>query len=64
MSIEFETPKPIAQQQFVLKTVAEEMMRSVSRQLDEEEHLIPVQLHRVHACCHASNRGWLAGAKR
>lgn len=41
MTIDFETPKPIAQQQFVLKTVAEEMMRSVSRQLDENEHMIP-----------------------
>jgi acyl-CoA dehydrogenase len=41
MSIEFEVPKPIAQQQFVLKTVAEEMMRSRSRYFDEHEHEIP-----------------------
>lgn len=41
MSIEFETPKPILQSQFVLKTVAEEMMRSKSRYFDEHEHEIP-----------------------
>src|SRR6266542_4079302 len=41
MSIEFETPKPIAQIQFVLKTVAENMMRSHSRYFDECEHEIP-----------------------
>ena len=41
MTIEFETPKPIAQTQFVLKTVAEEMMRSKSRYFDEHEHEIP-----------------------
>ncbi|MCJ7435406.1 MAG: acyl-CoA dehydrogenase family protein [Anaerolineales bacterium] len=41
MSIEFEAPKPIAQIQFVLKTVAEEMMRSQSRHFDENEHEIP-----------------------
>ncbi len=41
MTIEFESPKPIAQIQFVLKTVAEEMMRSQSRYFDEHEHEIP-----------------------
>ena len=41
MTIEFETPKPIAQTQFVLKTVAEEMMRSKARYFDENEHEIP-----------------------
>jgi len=41
MSIEFEAPKPIAQTQFVLKTVAEEMMRPKSREFDEHEHDIP-----------------------
>ncbi len=39
--IEFETPKPIAQQSFALKTVAENMMRPVSRFYDENEHEIP-----------------------
>jgi len=41
MSIEFEAPKPIVQTQFVLKTVAEEMMRSKSRYFDDHEHEIP-----------------------
>lgn len=41
MTIEFESPKPILQTQFVLKTVAEEMMRSKSRYFDEHEHEIP-----------------------
>jgi acyl-CoA dehydrogenase len=39
--IEFEAPKPIAQQSYVLKTVAENMMRPVSRHFDEHEHEIP-----------------------
>lgn len=39
--IEFEAPKPIAQQSYVLKTVAENMMRPVSRYFDENEHEIP-----------------------
>ena len=61
MSIEFETPKPIAQQQYVLKTVAEEMMRSVSRQLDEEEHLIPYSyIEFMHAAMRATGAGALA----
>lgn len=41
MPIEFEAPKPVQQTQFVLKTVAEEMMRSRSRYFDEHEHEIP-----------------------
>lgn len=41
MPIDFETPKPVVQMQFVLKTVAEEMMRSHSRYFDEHEHEIP-----------------------
>ena len=61
MSIEFETPKPIAQQQYVLKTVAEEMMRSVSRQLDEEEHMIPYSyIEFMHAAMRATGAGSLA----
>jgi len=61
MTIEFETPKPIAQQQFVLKTVAEEMMRSVSRQLDEHEHTIPYNyIEFMHAAMRATGAGALA----
>jgi acyl-CoA dehydrogenase len=41
MPIEFEAPKPIVQTQFVLKTVADEMMRPRSRYFDEHEHEIP-----------------------
>jgi acyl-CoA dehydrogenase len=41
MPIDFEAPKPVRQTQFVLKTVAEEMMRSRSRYFDEHEHEIP-----------------------
>jgi acyl-CoA dehydrogenase len=41
MTIEFETPKPIAQMQTMLQSVAENMMRSVSREFDENEHAIP-----------------------
>jgi len=41
MPIEFESPKPITQIQFMLKTVADEMMRPRSRYFDEHEHEIP-----------------------
>ena len=41
MSIEFESPKPLTQARTVLKTVAEEMMRSRSRYFDENELSIP-----------------------
>jgi acyl-CoA dehydrogenase len=41
MPIEFESPKPIIQMQFMLKTVADEMMRPRSRYFDEHEHEIP-----------------------
>ena len=41
MTIEFEAPKPIVNMQTVLQTVAENMMRPVSREFDENEHAIP-----------------------
>lgn len=41
MTIEFEAPKPIVNQQVMLKTVAENMMRPISREFDENEHAIP-----------------------
>ena len=41
MTIEFEPPKPLVQARTVLQTVAEEMMRSKSRELDENEGAIP-----------------------
>jgi len=39
--IEFSTPKPIEQLQNVVETVAVNMMRPVSREMDENEHEIP-----------------------
>ncbi|GAB4541623.1 MAG: acyl-CoA dehydrogenase family protein [Anaerolineales bacterium] len=41
MTIEFETPKPIVGMNTMLETVAVNMMRSVSREFDENEHSIP-----------------------
>ncbi|MCL4274136.1 MAG: acyl-CoA dehydrogenase family protein [Anaerolineales bacterium] len=41
MTIEFEAPKPIVNMQNMLQTVAENMMRSTSREMDENEHSIP-----------------------
>lgn len=61
MTIEFETPKPIVQQQYVLKTVAENMMRSVSREMDENEHAIPYgYIEFMHAAMRATGAGSLA----
>lgn len=39
--ISFEAPESIQKQHFMLTTVAENMMRPVSRQMDENEHEIP-----------------------
>ncbi len=39
--IDFSTPKPIQKQMVALQTVAENMMRSVSRYYDEHEHEVP-----------------------
>lgn len=41
MTIEFETPKPVEQARFLLQTVADNMMRPISREMDENEHEIP-----------------------
>ena len=61
MCIEFETPKPIAQQQYVLKTVAENMMRSVSREMDENEHAVPYgYIEFMHQAMKATGAGSLA----
>ena len=59
--IEFETPKPISQQSFVLKTVAENMMRPVSRYFDEHEHEIPWDyINFMHMAMKATGAGSLA----
>jgi len=59
--IEFETPKPISQQSYVLKTVAENMMRPVSRYFDEHEHEIPWDyINFMHMAMKATGAGSLA----
>jgi len=61
MPIEFESPKPIVQTQFVLKTVAEEMMRPKSRYFDEHEHEIPWDyMEFMHTAMKAMGAGSLA----
>ncbi len=61
MPIEFESPKPILQTQFVLKTVAEEMMRAHSRYFDEHEHEIPWDyIEFMHTAMKAMEAGSLA----
>ncbi len=61
MSIEFEAPKPIVQAQFVLKTIAEEMMRPKSRYFDEHEHEIPWDyVDFIHTAMKAMGGGSLA----
>ncbi len=59
--IEFETPKPIAQQSTALKTVAENMMRPYSRQMDENEHEVPWDyINFMHMAMRATGAGSLA----
>ena len=59
--IEFEPPKPIAQQSYALQTVAENMMRPVSRYFDEHEHEIPWDyINFMHMAMRATGAGSLA----
>lgn len=61
MPIEFETPKPITQTQYVLRTVGEEMMRPKSRYYDEHEHEIPWDyIEFMHAAMKSIGAGSLA----
>jgi acyl-CoA dehydrogenase len=61
MPIEFEAPKPITQMQFMLKTVADEMMRPKSRYYDENEHEIPWDyIEFMHAAMKAAGGSSLA----
>ncbi len=63
--IDFEAPKPIAQQSFALTTVAENMMRPVSRYFDEQEHEIPWDyINFMHMAMRATGAGSLAPRKR
>jgi acyl-CoA dehydrogenase len=59
--IDFEVPKPIAQQSYALQTVAENMMRPVSRYFDENEHEIPWDyINFMHQAMRATGAGSLA----
>jgi acyl-CoA dehydrogenase len=59
--IEFEAPKPIAQQSYALQTVAENMMRPVSRYFDEHEHEIPWDyINFMHMAMRSTGAGSLA----
>jgi acyl-CoA dehydrogenase len=59
--IDFEIPKPIANQRYMLQTVAEEMMRPRSRYFDEHEHEIPWDyINFMHMAMRASGAGSLA----
>jgi len=62
--IDFEAPKPIAQQEVALQTVAENMMRPVSRYFDENEHEIPWDyINFMHMAMRATGVGSLAPPK-
>ena len=59
--IEFEMPKPIAQQSIALEQVAESMMRRFSRHFDEHEHEIPWEyINFMHMAMRATGAGSLA----
>lgn len=59
--IEFEMPKPIAMTNTALKTVADNMMRPVSRYFDECEHEIPWDyINFMHMAMRATGAGALA----
>lgn len=59
--IEFEAPKPIAQQSIALEQVAESMMRRFSRHFDENEHEIPWEyINFMHMAMRATGAGSLA----
>lgn len=61
--IEFEMPKPIVKQRFLLQTVAEEMMRPHSRYFDENEHEIPWDyINFMHEALRATGAGALAAS--
>jgi acyl-CoA dehydrogenase len=63
--IEFEMPKPIAQQRYALTTVAENMMRPVARYFDEHEHEIPWDyINFMHMAMRATGAGSLAPRER
>ncbi len=59
--IEFEMPKPIAMTNNALQTVAENMMRPVSRRFDDHEHEIPWDyINFMHMAMRSTGAGALA----
>ncbi len=59
--IDFSTPKPIEKQMVALQTVAENMMRPVSRYFDENEHEVPWDyINFMHMAMRQSGAGSLA----
>jgi acyl-CoA dehydrogenase len=59
--IDFEAPKPIAQQSIALQTVAENMMRPFSRHFDEHEHDVPWDyINFMHMAMRSTGAGSLA----
>lgn len=59
--IEFEMPKPIAMTNNALQTVAENMMRPVSRRFDDQEHEIPWDyINFMHMAMRSTGAGALA----
>src|SRR5512134_2303723 len=65
MGIEFEAPKPVVQMQYVLKTVADEMMRARSRYFDEHEHEIPWDyINFMHMAMRQTGAGSLAPSEK
>lgn len=66
--IDFEMPETISKQVYLLQTVAENMMRPVSRHFDEHEHEIPWDyINFMHEAMRATGAGSLApeeGKKR
>jgi acyl-CoA dehydrogenase len=63
--IDFEPPKPIAQSSIALQTVAENMMRPVSRYFDDHEHEIPWNyINFMHMAMRTTGAGSLAPKER
>ncbi len=63
--IDFEIPKPIEQLNTALKTVAENMMRPVSRYYDEHEHEVPWDyINFMHMAMRATGAGSLAPSEK
>jgi len=61
MTIEFESPKPINNMRYMLQTVADNMMRPVSREMDENEHAIPYDyIEFMHTAMRSTGAGSLA----